>query len=55
LYQLGYSKEGELEKALLAEFVLKTEVGNLELWNKTKKAWVKVDKTMMGKKNCVAK
>jgi hypothetical protein len=43
------------EKTLLTEFVLKAESDNLELWHKIKKAWVRVDKTTMGKKDCVAK
>ncbi|KAK2410806.1 hypothetical protein QL285_046148 [Trifolium repens] len=53
--QLGYPIEGEPEKVLLTEFVLKPEDSNLELWEKVKRAWRKVDKTLMGKKNCLAK
>jgi hypothetical protein len=47
--------EGEPEKTLLTKFVLKEEEDNVELWHKIKKAWVKVDKTAMGRNNCVAK
>jgi hypothetical protein len=47
--------EVEPEKTLLTEFVLKTEADNLELWHKIKKAWVRVGKATMSKKNCVAK
>ncbi|KAK2399392.1 hypothetical protein QL285_049211 [Trifolium repens] len=53
--QLGYAMEGEPEKASLTEFVLKAEDANLDLWNKIKNAWVKIDRTVMGRKNCVAK
>jgi hypothetical protein len=53
--QLGYPIEGEPEKVLLTEFILKSEDVNLELWEKVKKAWLRVDKTVMGRKNCVAK
>jgi hypothetical protein len=47
--------EVEPEKTLLTKFVLKTKSDNLELSHKIKKAWVRVDKTTMGKKNCVDK
>jgi hypothetical protein len=53
--QFGYAMEGEPEKALLTEFILKVEDVNQELWSKIKKAWLKIDKTVMGRKNCVAK
>ncbi|KAK2456455.1 hypothetical protein QL285_003820 [Trifolium repens] len=53
--QLGYAMEGEPEKVLLTEFILKLEDVNQELWNKVKRAWLKVEKAMMGRKNCVAK
>jgi hypothetical protein len=53
--QLGYPIEGEPENVLLTEFILKSEDVNLELWEKVKKAWLRVDKTVRGIKNCVAK
>jgi hypothetical protein len=53
--QLGYAMESEPEKVLLTEFILRPDDANQELWSKIKRAWLKVDKTMMGRKNCVAK
>jgi hypothetical protein len=53
--QLGYPIEGEPEKVLLTEFILKSEDDNPELWGKVKRAWRRIDKTLMGKKNCLAK
>jgi hypothetical protein len=53
--QLGYAMEGEPEKVLLTEFILRPDDANQELWSKIKKAWLKVHKTVMGRKNCVAK
>jgi hypothetical protein len=53
--QLGYAMEGEPEGALLTEFILGSEDTNQELWSKIKRAWLKIDKTLMGRKNCLAK
>ncbi|WJX78776.1 hypothetical protein P8452_61963 [Trifolium repens] len=53
--QLGYPMEGEPEKALLTEFILRSEDDKPELWGKMKRAWRRVDKTLMGRKNCLAK
>ncbi|KAK2428439.1 hypothetical protein QL285_026961 [Trifolium repens] len=53
--QLGYAMESEPEKVLLTEFILRPEDANQELWNKVKRAWLKIEKAMMGRKNCVAK
>jgi hypothetical protein len=47
--------EGEPEKVLLTEFILRPDDANQDLWSKIKKAWLKVHKTVMGRKNCVAK
>jgi hypothetical protein len=47
--------EGEPEGALLTEFILGSEDTNQELWSKIKRAWLKIDKTLMGRKNCLAK
>ncbi|KAK2446509.1 hypothetical protein QL285_017309 [Trifolium repens] len=52
--QLGYPMEGEPEKALLTEFILRFEDDDPEMWGRVKRAWRRIDKTLMGRKNCLA-
>jgi DNA repair exonuclease SbcCD ATPase subunit len=39
----------------LTQFILKKETVDLELWNRIKKSWFKVEKSVVGRKNCLAR
>ncbi|KAK2379956.1 hypothetical protein QL285_067696 [Trifolium repens] len=55
LRQLGYPMVDAPSEITLIPFVLKKEMVDLELWGRIKKAWFKVEKSVVGRKNCLAR
>ncbi|KAK2397299.1 hypothetical protein QL285_058884 [Trifolium repens] len=55
LRQLGYPMVDAPSEITLTPFVLKKETVDLELWGRIKRAWFKVEKSVVGRRNCLAR
>ncbi|KAK2416958.1 hypothetical protein QL285_021697 [Trifolium repens] len=55
LRQLGYPMVDAPSEITLTPFVLKKDMVDLELWGRIKKAWLKVEKSVVKRKNCLAR